>query len=486
MGAGEGVVEKPATAARASDDQAQAVWLPLLPLCAGGLCLGVIAGRGASGLLVPALLAAGLSAWWLWRGLQWRGRVALFLAALLIGSVCRAPPEDPQMLRLIEESALVERFHYGGYSQGVRLRLASGARTFARLPPAPPVRVGDRLAVRGLWRCERYRAAWSRVLVVEEVRVVCPREAGPRGWAWRAIGRLRVHPDLAAALLLGQERPPERAVFQDAGLAHILAVSGFHVGIALLGLAWLLSLVPIDWRLRQAALASWALAYLWLTAAPLPTQRAVIMALALLVGGSLARAVHRSAGLALAMLILLLLDRQDPTRLGFQLSVVAVAGILSLGLDLVAWRRAWLPLRPWPLDRWLWRGLLALARSTFDGLAIGLAATLATAPVLAWHLGTGNPWSVCATLLATPLLMLILFSGLPWLLLAGWWPAGPWGGLAWLCECGLQMLCTLATWISGWPGASLQLPAPAWWIWPLWIALLLGPRLLIRRRPHAL
>jgi competence protein ComEC len=281
---------------------------------------------------------------------------------------------------------------------------------------------------------------------------------------------------LGETLILGTGDPPEKAAFRQSGLLHVLAVSGAHLAIAAGLGAWLLRLVGFGWATRQVALGLLIIGYTWLTSGSPATQRALVMGLAVVTAGLLAREPHRLATVSLAALALLVIDPGNAQDLGFQLSLAAVLGIVTLGTDLVRLRTEALPLKPWPLDRPTWRVVLFAARTTLDGLAIGIAATLATAPIIAWHFGTVNPWSPLTTLLATPPTTVALWTGLPCVTLASAWPSGPWEGLYVIMDGSLAALVAVAEWSAALPGAMPTVGMPSPWVVLMWPALFLPIR----------
>ena len=183
----------------------------------------------------------------------------------------------------------------------------------------------------------------------------------------------------------------------------------------------------------------------------------------------------RLAPLALAAAVLVLLDPADAASLSFLLSLVAVGAIVTLGRDLVTLRRRWLALRPWPLDRPVWRGFLHATAWGVDGLLVGLAASLAVTPLIA-GLGQANPWGPLATVISTPPLVLLLVAGLVWLLAQGIWPGGPWAGLRYLVEGSLDCLVATVEALAGLPGALLTVEPPSAWMCVLWPLLFLPLR----------
>lgn len=464
---------------------------PWLPWIALGLVIGGLAPGAAS-------FATGLTwspAMWWWcialpllvlipliaTRLPWATRWLVFASACLLGgALCdgwgRRPPSDEP--RLIAITGTVAAVKWGGFSQGFVLlpdtmveptAYAPPRRVFVRANNAYGLITGDQVVVRGLWS----RSGRGDELRAVEIERLALRQHGPRGWAWSALDRLGDHRELGEALILGIGDPPEKDAFRQSGLLHVLAVSGAHLAIAAGLGAWLLRLVGLSWATRQIALGLLIIGYTWLTSGSPATQRALVMGLAIVAAGLLAREPHRLATVSLAALALLLIDPGNAQDLGFQLSLAAVLGIVTLGTDLVRLRTQVLPLTAWPLDRPTWRVVLFGTRTTLDGLAIGIAATLATAPIIAWHFGTVNPWSPLTTLLATPPTTVALWTGLPCVALAGTWPGGPWEGLYVIVDGSLATLVAVAQWSASLPGAMPTVGAPSPWVLLLWPALFL-------------
>jgi competence protein ComEC len=340
------------------------------------------------------------------------------------------------------------------------------ARLFVRAEGLPAMACGDRVRVLGRWSREARGEAVDAVAVVRLER----REDGARGWAWRALERLGERRALGESLILGQGDPPEKRDFRRSGLLHILAVSGTHLVIAAAFGVWLLRVIGVGWWPRQLAVAALIAGYTWLTGASPATVRSLAMGLAVIAAGLMAREPHRLAAVSLAALVLIALDPANATDVGFQLSLAAVLGLLTLGVDLVHLRQRWLPLAPWPLDRAAWRGLLFAVRAASDGLCIGFGATLATMPIVAWYFGSATPWSPLTTLLATPPTTAALWLGLPVIALGGVFPHGPWEGLYAALEASLDALAGTVRFGATLPGATLSTGAMPTWMpvaWPL-------------------
>ncbi len=138
--------------------------------------------------------------------------------------------------------------------------------------------------------------------------------------------------------------PELRDLFARSGTAHLLAISGLHIGlVASFGFMLGNLLFPLLARIlpqlterlgkRRLALVPgmlFALSYATLAGWSLPTQRAVIMLLVITLGLSLRRKINPWAGWSLALLLVLMLDPMAPLDAGFWLSFTAVACLILM------------------------------------------------------------------------------------------------------------------------------------------------------------
>lgn len=225
----------------------------------------------------------------------------------------------------------------------------------------------------------------------------------PAGWsaAWREALAHRVErlygeqaPVVGALILARREGldPALREAFARSGTAHLLAISGFHVGVLAGALFALMRGARLPRRRAGlgAALAAWL--YVALLGFPDAASRAALILTAVAASRARGRPPARWGALGVALLALV---AGDPSRLlspGFQLSFAGAAG-------LVAWSR---PLRR-RLARRPW-----LPGAVADALAAGVAATVATLPIVAWHFERVSLVGIPATLAATPLVVVAL------------------------------------------------------------------------------
>lgn len=211
---------------------------------------------------------------------------------------------------------------------------------------------------------------------------------------------------LAQALLLGDKSALSADVidaYRTAGMSHIMAVSGLHVGIVM-SLLWLL-FQPIEWLVilvspvrmlthyilgdvKRILVIAATVSYVIYIGAPPSAVRAALMLSLLLLGWMFQRPTSTWRCLALAAFILLAWDPWTITTPGFQLSFLAVVGILLF--------------QPWLqselLPRW-WRLIL-----------LSVAAQWFTTPIVAFWFHQVPFFGWLQGLLVVPLLPLLIGS----------------------------------------------------------------------------
>jgi len=262
--------------------------------------------------------------------------------------------------------------------------------------------------VRARGRLERPRAArnpgdfdqqnWLRGLgvgaVLRDAEILSYRPlSGPRETLRRRLtsGLTPEAAALARALTLGERGAlgEDRAAFQRAGLAHLLALSGLHIGF-LVGFFLLLGIPLGRWRYGLTLLL--LLGYLALVGATPSLLRATIMAAVWLLARATGRGdVPAAALLALALAIHLLLAPYAVHSLSFWLSYLAVAGILTFTP----------PRRPLPRP----------AAWVRDAVVASLGAQAAILPLLLSYFGWLPLLAPLANLVALPLAGLLVPLG---------------------------------------------------------------------------
>lgn len=207
---------------------------------------------------------------------------------------------------------------------------------------------------------------------------------------------------LARGFVLGQDEGIDETTKEDfrrAGLSHLLAVSGENVTLlALLSLP-LLGLLGIPLRERLVWMLGLIAVYVPVAGAGPSIQRAGVMGAVGLLATLEGRRSSRLYALTLAAGVTLALNPGVAADIGWQLSFAAVLGILLLATPL---RRAIVA----RLGDAPWRRTLA------EGLAVTIAATLATAPLIAFHFETLSTTTLVANVLAMPAVAPAMWLGM--------------------------------------------------------------------------
>ena len=200
---------------------------------------------------------------------------------------------------------------------------------------------------------------------------------------------------LARGMVLGADETVPSATrddFRDSGLAHLLAASGQNVLLLIALAAPLLALAGLSHGARVPVLLALIALYVPIAGGGPSIQRAGVMGAAALLALALARPASRWHALGLAACATLALNPRACGEPGWQLSFAAVAGILVLAPGIRS-------------------SLGALPRLVAEGVALTVAATVATAPLLAHHFGTVPLAGLGANLAALPLVAPIMWLG---------------------------------------------------------------------------
>ena len=213
------------------------------------------------------------------------------------------------------------------------------------------------------------------------------------------------------ALVLGDRSDINAATntkFANSGIIHILAVSGLHVGIIALLLFQFIERAlfftrPNAWT-KTIFIIVGLIAFAEISGGAPPVWRAVIMSSIYLISKSISRKTHPLNLLGLAGMLILSLNPTDLFSVSFQLSFLAVGGIVTF--------------TPWLLyiyqpQRWLLKKAWAI-------IALGISAQIGTLPLTLFYFHQLPLLSPIAGLIAIPLATLLLCTGMS-LLLVGWW-----------------------------------------------------------------
>lgn len=230
-------------------------------------------------------------------------------------------------------------------------------------------------------------------------------EEGEPGWGWWRLRQRIVWSQLqglgsplgqlVSSIVLGGKAvdlPSDiRDRFIAAGLAHVLAASGFQVSL-LLGLILKLT-ESIGKKLRLAIGFGTLIAYLGLTGIQASVLRACLMGVAVLLALTIETKVKPLGSLFSAAVIILLFDPLLIRDLGFQLSFLATLGLIVTLPKLQA-KLDWLP------------------TTIASVVAVPLAASIWVLPLLCYQFNTLSTYSIGVNILCTPLITIISLGGM--------------------------------------------------------------------------
>jgi competence protein ComEC len=341
---------------------------------------------------------------------------------------------EPLLEREVSARAVVleapRRSRSGRRSVAVRLLggRGGGERVIVRLPRAagtrpprfahsgirwPRVAVGAIVALRGRlerlapWeRFERRRGAHA-ALDPTRVRATGSARGGPAGLldgvrrrAQRGLSTGLDPPEAALlrGMVLGEDEAiaePVREEFRRSGLAHLLAVSGQNVMLLAALALPLAAALGLPLRARLLAVLGLIALYVPLAGAGPSIQRAGVMGAAGLIATLASRPASRWYALLLAAAITLAISPHAADDPGWQLSFAAVVGLLAWAPGLAERLRA-----------------SRLPQALAEAVAITVAATLATAPLLAFRFERVSLASLPANLLAAPAVAPVMWLGM--------------------------------------------------------------------------
>jgi competence protein ComEC len=227
-------------------------------------------------------------------------------------------------------------------------------------------------------------------------------EIRQRGSAGLGQGMPAREAALARGFVLGEDDQIDGKTEEDfrrAGLSHLIAVSGQNVTLLALLAMPLLGALGIPLRERLVWVLALIAVYVPVAGAGPSIQRAGVMGALGLLATLSGRRTSRLYALALAALVTLAVDPSIAADVGWQLSFAALLGILLLASPL---RERLLGL----LGPGRWRRALA------EGVAVTVAATLATAPLIAFHFETLSTTTLLANVLALPAVAPAMWLGM--------------------------------------------------------------------------
>ena len=216
---------------------------------------------------------------------------------------------------------------------------------------------------------------------------------------------------VALALLLGQKQnldPAIREAYSETGVMHILAVSGLHVGIIYAIFLFLMKVI----RLKKHQTKYYLLAvigiiwlYAFLTGLSPSVLRAATMFSLITLGQMRERKPSIYNVLAFSAMLLITVNPDVIFDVGFQLSYLAVAGIVLIQPMILNW---WLPSSK--VGEYFWQMT-----------SVSIAAQMVTFPLSVYYFHVFPTYFLIANLFVIPISFLTMQVGVP-LMILGWIP----------------------------------------------------------------
>ncbi len=180
--------------------------------------------------------------------------------------------------------------------------------------------------------------------------------------------------------------------FKKTGIAHVLSVSGLHIGFLVLILGYMLKPFRLSSKVDGVIKLIALLFYIAIIGFPTPAVRAFLMFAIMLMGKLLDRDYNLTASVSFAAILLLLINPLSIHNPGFIISFCCIYSIAAL----------YEPIR---------KALKVLPTWLRESLSLSLAVWIGIMPILAWYFNYVSIASILLNLAAVPLAFVITSAG---------------------------------------------------------------------------
>ncbi len=232
------------------------------------------------------------------------------------------------------------------------------------------------------------------------------------GLRQKLIGDLRKHSDdpqkisLLSAILLGYKTlldDQTQQQFSRAGAMHVLCVSGLHVGIIYLLLQRILKRIRCKKMLKCLILLAAVWFFALLTGLSPSIQRAAFMISIIIIGENIGRKVNVYNSVFSSAFVLFIVNPLILYEVGFQLSYLAVLGIVSIQ----------------PLVNAIFYTRSKILSNIWSIMSVSIAAQLGTFPLAILYFHSFPVWFLLANLVIIPLASYLIYCGFLLFLFSG-------------------------------------------------------------------
>ena len=256
-----------------------------------------------------------------------------------------------------------------------------------------------------------------------------------------------VQANLLAAILLGERQNMPGYIndyFIRTGTAHILAISGLHVGIVAFIVLVLFKALNLKRKPRFILAILFLILYCVMTGARPSVIRATVMAIILLVGYTIDREYNIYNALGLSAIGILFINPWQLFEVGFQLSFLSVIFIVWLSPKIQGMFFRGEKLKPGP------------RRFLISSFSVSASAWLGTSGPIAYYFSIISPVTIFANLVIVPYMSLVIAGGMA-LILAGILAPFLLGSISISANFIMSALIIIAKFFSGLPFAYFYL-----------------------------
>ena len=205
---------------------------------------------------------------------------------------------------------------------------------------------------------------------------------------------------IAEALLIGYTNDLDKDLVQaysNTGVVHIIAISGMHLGLIYILLVWLFAKLPLINKLKTTQVVL-ILTSLWLfsllTGGSASVLRSAVMFTFIAVGKNISKQSSIYNSLAASAFVMLCYNPYFLWDVGFQLSYLAVIGIIIFQKPIYNWL--------YIKNKWI--------NAIWKLMAISIAAQVLTFPVCIYYFHQFPNLFLISNIIAVPLSSIILFT----------------------------------------------------------------------------
>ncbi len=338
-------------------------------------------------------------------------------------------------------------------------------------PPGGPVEPGGFDFQRQAWFKRLGAVGYTRTPAL----LLVPADVGGFG-LWLTAVRLKIAAAVrtslpgrtgafAAAVTTGDRSGMDQATLaalRASNLAHLLAISGLHMGlltgfvfVAVRTVLALNTRTALRWPTKKIAAIAALLAgavYLLLSGGNVATERAFVMVAVMLAAVLLDRRAITMRAVAVAAMIVLILRPETLLGPGFQMSFAATIALVTVF--------GWLRDRDWSRSRWPY-ALRMIGGVTLSSAVAGMA----TAPFAAVHFNQVPHYGLIANVVSVPLMGAFIIPGA--VVAAVLWPFGLSQLGYWVMKPAIDWILLVAETVSSWPGALSFVPSPGAAVLPM-------------------